>query len=517
MDRIESLLANATFLENLAKALVTDWNLADDLVQETWVAALQSPPKDQRADRAWLARVLRNAVITVKRRRATRSRREETASRRETLPSAEDLAEKVSEARKVLDAVFRLEEPYRSTILYRYYEDRSPQQIAEVERISIETVRTRLKRARGQLREDLKTRHGKHQALQGIGLVAGLTGSGHAADASAAASTGSGMLAHTSMAKGLVAGGLLMSTKTVVTVAILAGIGLGALALREWRTPPPEPITVPNDPIVSSEALIQPEVESRKNESSVAADLRDTGEDDTGHDDIQALLNDYRELAARSVRDKTVQAEAQRVLQQLAALSPPHVAQEALLDAVAQHEPADSDFRTLCGTSAASLVGLWEKEPRLRADALQEFEQTDHPALQRILGSAILQDRESFSEPENSYARVIKGTSHSMAFGELLGNVMNFGNVEVTRDLINFAMASGGPEGEFPWSVVTCYDGWYTILNSQGHGVEIREDMARDLSELASRPEIPPHHREQILRVLEKHGFSDTLSRLRRD
>jgi hypothetical protein len=59
-NRIESLLDQGELLGRLARALVRDENTADDLVQETWLAALQTPPEGN--VRSWFAVVARNLV-----------------------------------------------------------------------------------------------------------------------------------------------------------------------------------------------------------------------------------------------------------------------------------------------------------------------------------------------------------------------------------------------------------------------------------------------------------------------
>lgn len=56
----EQLLAHADWVRALARALVADPAGADDLVQETWLAALDRPPAHAQDLRAWLGTVLRN-------------------------------------------------------------------------------------------------------------------------------------------------------------------------------------------------------------------------------------------------------------------------------------------------------------------------------------------------------------------------------------------------------------------------------------------------------------------------
>ena len=57
---IEELLAHAEWLRRLARSLAADDGTADGLVQETWLAAVQRPPRTGGRSRAWLATVLRN-------------------------------------------------------------------------------------------------------------------------------------------------------------------------------------------------------------------------------------------------------------------------------------------------------------------------------------------------------------------------------------------------------------------------------------------------------------------------
>jgi DNA-directed RNA polymerase specialized sigma24 family protein len=60
---LEVLLEHADWLRRLARALVSD-DLVDDVVQETWVASLRQPPRQEHAVRAWLRQVAGNVVRT---------------------------------------------------------------------------------------------------------------------------------------------------------------------------------------------------------------------------------------------------------------------------------------------------------------------------------------------------------------------------------------------------------------------------------------------------------------------
>ena len=57
---LEELLTHSSWIRRLAERLVDDPSLADDLVQNTWVAALDQPPAEVHNLRAWLARVVQN-------------------------------------------------------------------------------------------------------------------------------------------------------------------------------------------------------------------------------------------------------------------------------------------------------------------------------------------------------------------------------------------------------------------------------------------------------------------------
>jgi DNA-directed RNA polymerase specialized sigma24 family protein len=59
---VSDLLAHGAWLHRLAHHLVHASGAADDLVQDTWVAALRARPDRAQPLRPWLAEVLRNLV-----------------------------------------------------------------------------------------------------------------------------------------------------------------------------------------------------------------------------------------------------------------------------------------------------------------------------------------------------------------------------------------------------------------------------------------------------------------------
>src|SRR5262245_9268167 len=88
----EALLAHAGMLRRLALGLLFDPHEADDVVQATWLAALQGGPERSTSLRAWLASIARHVALDVRRARARRARREQAVAMRERLPSTAEVA-----------------------------------------------------------------------------------------------------------------------------------------------------------------------------------------------------------------------------------------------------------------------------------------------------------------------------------------------------------------------------------------------------------------------------------------
>lgn len=148
-------LAHAGYVRALARRLVYDPHAADDLFQAAWLAALQRPPRDGSTPRRWLARIVRNLASKLwlgDRRRQQRERR----SMPPPEPSSPDavLAHE-QERRRLVAALLALDEPYRATLIARFFDGLSAEQIAARDGLSVETVRTRQKRGLQRLRERL--------------------------------------------------------------------------------------------------------------------------------------------------------------------------------------------------------------------------------------------------------------------------------------------------------------------------------------------------------------------------
>lgn len=156
----ETLLAHSGWVWRLARGLTADPHLAEDIVQETWLAALRSGPSDPRRLPQWLAVVVRNFAGRLHRGDARRSAREEASARPERVPGTSELVERAEAHRLVVSAVLGLEEPYVTAILMRYLDELPPRRIAEELGVPVRTVNTRIARGLALLRERLDAERG---------------------------------------------------------------------------------------------------------------------------------------------------------------------------------------------------------------------------------------------------------------------------------------------------------------------------------------------------------------------
>src|SRR5262249_28900190 len=95
------LLQHQRYLRRLVRNLVRDENAAEDLVQTTWLAALEQPPRSPDALRSWLARVARNLSFNRRRAEANEARRRERAAREGSWPPADEVAAELELAERV--------------------------------------------------------------------------------------------------------------------------------------------------------------------------------------------------------------------------------------------------------------------------------------------------------------------------------------------------------------------------------------------------------------------------------
>lgn len=244
---LATLLAQAGWLRRFARALVSDAAAAEDLAQETMVSALHGPA--QGGGRAWLATVARNLAVDRFRGSTRRERREEAAHAHDPaggrVASPEELIGDAQIHRHVAEAVARLTEPFRQTVVLRFYEGLSSAEIARRLGQPEGTVRWRLKEALDRVRADLDARYDDDRSVWRAALAplahASRTDAPPAPRSGARSARGSAMVASSAVA--LVAVGILaMAIMAVAVVRRSFGPNAGAAAepVSSGRTAPDE-------------------------------------------------------------------------------------------------------------------------------------------------------------------------------------------------------------------------------------------------------------------------------------
>lgn len=153
--RLQSALQHEAALRRLARGLLRDPAAADDATHH---ALLQEASGRRAAGTGlwpFLVATVRNHANNVRKLARRRMQHERAAAPKDTIAPACDLLAREQLRRRVADAVLALEEPYRTTVWLRWFEDMSPAAIAAQQQVPLATVRTRLQRAHAQLRRRL--------------------------------------------------------------------------------------------------------------------------------------------------------------------------------------------------------------------------------------------------------------------------------------------------------------------------------------------------------------------------
>ena len=145
-------------IRRVVESIHSDPNTVDDVMQQTWLALLQSGGLDIRRVRPWLARVARRRAIDVVRKEVSRRDVEarielEDRPTNPALPANAD--ERGALSRRIDRAVSALPERYRTVLRLRFYDELNASQVAERLELPLETVRTRVRRGLILLRDSL--------------------------------------------------------------------------------------------------------------------------------------------------------------------------------------------------------------------------------------------------------------------------------------------------------------------------------------------------------------------------
>lgn len=171
-----ALLEHSQFVRAVARAALGGDDLVDDVVQQTWVAALEGGAARARRLGPWLGGVAWRQAKNLLRQRSAQRRREMKAARLKAQPSAAEAVERAETGRRLVTAVLSLEEPYRTALLLRYLDDLPPMEVARRMSVPVETARTRVRRGLAKLRQilaDDAERHGQSAPLLLVPLVSG--------------------------------------------------------------------------------------------------------------------------------------------------------------------------------------------------------------------------------------------------------------------------------------------------------------------------------------------------------
>lgn len=332
----DALLAQAGWVRALARHLTADAHTADDLAQDALAAALARisrhvlradaparceqgvalestaadlvgprgsisiqqrrseqfgaaaagrgrvrPPPSDRPLRSWLGAIVRNLARQDRRAAGRRGARERVAARDEAVVSAAQSLERLDSLRAVVEAVTRLEEPYRATILMRYFEGLSPSAIAARTETPLRTVHTRLHRALARLRSDLDRAHGGDRNTWLLALIPFARGSGWPE---------------------LGAGALIVDAKLKIALAIVAVVGVCSTFVL-WRSDAPPSVSAPFAAATPASESATSHAGAPLVESSTTTVARrvDPGAPETGAAPPVAPLVERKKLAGRVI------------------------------------------------------------------------------------------------------------------------------------------------------------------------------------------------------------------------
>ena len=144
--------------------MIRDHGRAEDLTQETFISAHRNLRRYRGGNfKAWLLRIAKNATLDELRRRKRRpdvSMDADVVTFRETLPSSEQSPEDAAEMRELGNAIAAglatLPADQRMAVVMVDVEGMSYEETAEATEVPVGTVKSRLARARGRLRDFLR-------------------------------------------------------------------------------------------------------------------------------------------------------------------------------------------------------------------------------------------------------------------------------------------------------------------------------------------------------------------------
>jgi RNA polymerase sigma-70 factor, ECF subfamily len=146
-----------TSLNKIAYTYLKDWGKAEDVVQEVFISCYKSLEnyREEASYKTWLYRITVNKCIDQTRKKRLFDYFSFNELRDlfiKTNQSAESEVFLHSDKHELADAVMNLPIKYREVVVLFYYECLSIKEIAHITDLNAQTVKTRLKRAKEQLR-----------------------------------------------------------------------------------------------------------------------------------------------------------------------------------------------------------------------------------------------------------------------------------------------------------------------------------------------------------------------------
>jgi len=166
---LDALLKHGRWVRALAYSLVADSAAAEDVAQNTWLAAIEKPPSNQNNPRRWLGGVVRNIAGTHWRRQKVRRQRETLAGENRWMEESRDaekfqpefIAHRIEAVRQLTSAFEGLPKPYRTTLYLRFFEELTIREIGGRMSVPESTAHARIHRGLEMLRVELASSIGK--------------------------------------------------------------------------------------------------------------------------------------------------------------------------------------------------------------------------------------------------------------------------------------------------------------------------------------------------------------------
>ncbi|HEX6812339.1 MAG TPA: sigma-70 family RNA polymerase sigma factor [Planctomycetota bacterium] len=157
--RLERLLQDGAWLRRFVGTLVAPQDV-DDVVQSTWLAAIEQRSRVAGNLAGWLRGVSTNLARMLHRSRHRHARAIGGLEAANTSPTAGDVVAGLEAQHVISDALLALPEPTRTILVLRYQRGLSPAAIGTRLGLRADAVRQRLRRGRDAVRERLQGRFG---------------------------------------------------------------------------------------------------------------------------------------------------------------------------------------------------------------------------------------------------------------------------------------------------------------------------------------------------------------------